>query len=142
MRTFFAGAPVWVVALGFSVRRQRRRSDSSAGVLSAAQRRAVRRAIVTGTPPQDPALRTQAVALALDELEREIRVRGWTVGLLTIFAVGSAIAAAGGSWWYAASAAFFVAAAVWVARHPAHLRRRIAALESAGDRTTTAPRSN
>jgi type III secretory pathway component EscS len=117
---------VWT---GFGVRRQRRRTDHILDDLSAVQRRAVSRAVATGTPPEEPALRAAAVAMAHDALTQHTRTQTATIATCAVLAAASTVLVIDSSWYLGASAVF-IAMIVATLRYPVRLRRRIAILDA------------
>jgi hypothetical protein len=128
------------VAMGLVARRQRRGTEQVFGDLPTAQRRAVFSAAITGTPPEDPAVRAASVAILYDWLDRHSRTSTLVIVVSIVLAVASLVFTATDSWWYLAATVGFVAMIVWTLRYPVVLRRRVAAFEAAGPIPSSARR--
>jgi hypothetical protein len=128
------------VTMAFVGRRQRRATDPAFRDLSTERRRAVFRAVFTGRPPEDAALRDAAVAVLHDWADRQARSRVLVIAVATVLAVASVGFAATNPWWFVVTTGF-VWMIVWTLRYPVTLRRRAAAFASldVGTRRPTVP---
>lgn len=131
-RTMISGV-IMALAFGgvmwFAGRKERRANAVLTEGLTAEQRRAVARAVATGTPPADPTLRARAAAIVRHQLAEDGRYRTLTLVVFAMFLALSAGIAASGSPWYWPGAAVFAGMLIWVVRNPGTLRRKLAALE-------------
>jgi hypothetical protein len=98
--------------------------------VSAAESKVVQRAAWTGTVPEDPRLRDEALALAGRQLARMRRSRIPLTVLFGLNVVLQVVSAFNGNWWSILSAVFLLCAVVMPWHSVRRLERRIALLEA------------
>jgi hypothetical protein len=118
-----------VIMWALTRREQEARATLTAG-LSGQQRRQLRRAVRTGTPPTDLALRPAAAAIVRNRLMAEERHRTLTLtGLAVFFAFELELALTDGGALFVAGTLLFGGTLIWALLEPRHLRRKLARLE-------------